>query len=158
MKYLKFIVIFLLYAIVCTSCDKKDEPETNWQNSTLCHQLIGTSWQLYSVVNYWDDGSEVNRSDRLRPQIYTFTNERANVNYALCKTPLVLEMYNTESGTTDKGTWFIIGDKWISGNVSPSIQGDVVAFTSDCLQLRFDYDDPEGCGCDYSIDYYNRVY
>lgn len=158
MKHLRYLLFFALCAIICTSCDKEDEPSKGWQDSTLCQQLVGTSWQLYSIVFYWNDGTEADRSDRLRPQIYTFTNESANVNYSSCKNPLVLEMYNTDSGKTEKGTWFIIGNKWINGNVSPSIQGDVVALTSDCLQLRFDYDDPEGCGCDYSIDYYQRVY
>lgn len=66
-------------------------------------------------------------------------------------------MYDSDSGETKQGTWFIIGDKLINGNVSPSIQGDVVALTSDCLQLRFDYDDPIGCGCDYSISYYKKT-
>lgn len=159
MKHLKFHFFLLsLCSIIFTSCDKEDEPDINWYKSSLCEQLVGTSWQLYSIVDYWNDGTEASRSDRLRPQIYTFTNESANVNYALCKNPFVLEMYNTDSGITEKGTWFIIGDKWINGNVSPSIQGEVVGLTSDCLQLRFDYDDPVGCGCDYSIDFYKRVY
>ncbi len=67
-------------------------------------------------------------------------------------------MYNTDSGITKKGTWFIIGNKWIAGNVSPTIHGDVVALTSECLQLRFDFDDLIECGCDYSIEYYKRIY
>lgn len=161
MKTIKLFKVLLTFSIclsLCTSCDKEDEPNADWQNSTLCHQLVGTSWQLYSIINYWDDGTEVSQSNRLRPQIYTFTNQLANVSYTSGSNPYVLAMYNTETGTTVTGTWFIIGYKWINGNVSPSIQGDVVSLTENCLQLRFDYDDPVGCGCDYSIDYYQRVY
>lgn len=145
-----------LCLVITTGCDK-DEPNQNWQSSILCQQLINTSWQCYSIVNYWNDGSESRRSDRIRPQIYTFKNESANANYVLCKTPLVLEMYNTDSSETKIGTWFIDNNKRIISNVSPSISGDVVSLTSDCLQLRFDYDDPEGCGCDYSVSYYKNI-
>ncbi len=158
MKYLKIFFILDICLSLCTACRESEEPCTSWQDSKLSQQLIGTSWQLYSIIDYWDDGTEISQSNRVRPQIYTFTNQLANITYATCKNPYILEMYNTESEETKQGTWFIIGSKWINGNISPSIQGEVVALTSDCLQLRFDYDDPIGCECDYSIEYYKRVY
>lgn len=158
MKNLKFLFIFSLCCILCSACDKENEPETAWQNSELCHKLAGKSWQLYSIINYWADGSEVSQSNRLRPQIYTFRNTPAYfANSTNIHQPYVLEMFDTNTNETKQSYWYL-DEKYLWGMSSPSIMGEVVSLTSDCLQLRFDFDDPIGCGCDYSVSFYQRVY
>jgi len=157
MKNFKLFFIVTLCLVLCAACDNEDEPDISWQSSVLCHQLVGTSWQLYSIVDYRADGSEVSQSNRLRSQIYTFKNSLADVgNSTHSHKPYVLEMYDTDTNETEQSYWWLDG-KYLWGMSSPSIMGDVVSLTSDCLQLRFDYDDPIGCGCDYSIYYYQRV-
>lgn len=152
MNYLKNLLTISVVFLFVTSCNKEDDPIKNWQDSRLCHELIGTSWQLYSIIDYLDDGSEVGQSNRLRPQIYTFTDVLAPSG----TNRYVLEMYDSDSNITKKSEWYINGT-FLWGFSSPSIMGDIVSFTNDCLQLRFDYGDPIGCGCDYSISFYKRV-
>lgn len=162
MKPLKCI---LLTALVLTlsnmliSCSKDDEPDDSWKDSELCHKLVGTSWQLYSIVDYWNDGSEARRSDRLRPEIYTLTGQNSDeTNLVNCRRPYISQMYDTNTNETKTSNWWLMeNNTWLHTGHSPCMQGKVVYISSNELQLRFDYDDPEGCGCDYSIEYYKAV-
>ena len=76
--FIKLLYILVLSGLIpiLSGCGTNDEgPDYSWKDSSLCHQLIGTSWQLYSIAWYHNDGMEVKRSDGLRPIIYTFTDE-----------------------------------------------------------------------------------
>lgn len=97
MNFIRNLFTLFIVIIFVTSCSKEDEPYKNWQDSELCHKLIGTSWQLYSFVAYCNDGSEYFRSDGLRPQIHTFTNVPATSNNSF-----ILEVYDSDRNITEK--------------------------------------------------------
>lgn len=147
---------FVIAAMICiSSCDKEDEPIGQWKDGALCQKLIGTSWQLYLIVDYWNDGSIADQSERLRPQIYSFTDKIPKNNFGKWDS-YEIEMRNINDNSIQKGSWCLDGN-YLWSSVSPSIMGEIISISSSELQLKFEYDNPEGCGCDYSIDYYRRV-
>lgn len=73
-KWILIFAIFIGFSLLCNSC-KDDEPDLSWTKSELSQRLIGTQWQLYSIVDYWNDGTEKRRYDKLRPQIFYYTSE-----------------------------------------------------------------------------------
>lgn len=157
-NFVYFCISSLITIAGVASCNNDDEPNESWKDSTLCKQLVNTNWQLYSIVDYWGDEKEVDRSDRVRPQVFTFTSEPCP---DFPKRYLMYE-YNTIIDEIKSGPWYIDGDFIYTGAGMVGPFGTIVKLTSSEFEVRYDYADndeeAQQYGCDYGIEYYSRVY
>lgn len=125
-----------------SSCNEDVKSDDDWKNSTLCHQLIGTSWQRCSSVIYSKDGSIAYEDNDVSPYVHTFTDKEINnENLAEHKHRYVLEAYNINTKETTSGDWYLISDKTLHAWCAPSFYGEVISISSDYLKIRTDYDD-----------------
>lgn len=151
-KILTFAMI-IGFSLFCNSC-KDDEPDMSWTKSELSQKLIGTQWQLYSIVDYWSDGTETGRSDRLRPQIFYYSSEPYE-NYSVDGLQMLkVSYYDTDTGETRTAGWCIDGNYLHTGlNLAP--MGTIVTLTPTEFKVRYDYattaEEAQKYGCFYSI-------
>lgn len=148
------ILIALFISMLITSCSDEVQSEDNWKESSLCHQLIGTSWQQCSLTIHSKDGSIAYEDNDVRSYVYTFTNQEVNNEHlSEYKHRYVLEVYNIETKETKYGDWYLAGEKILYASCTPPFNGEVISLSSEYLKIRTDYDDnsPITGELDYSI-------
>lgn len=151
------VIIVFGFSLFLTSCEE-DKLDLSWTKSELSQKLIGTQWQLYSIVDYWIDGSEVRRSDGLRPQIFYYSSEPyANFSFNGLQM-LKVSYYDTKTGETRSAGWCIEGNYLRTGlNLAPL--GTIVMLTPTEFKVRYDYattvEEAQNYGCFYSISSYH---
>lgn len=151
-----FLIFFVTCSVVACSDDKPAEMDDSWKKTTLCSQLSNTSWQLYSIVWYSENGIEVDRSDWVRPGIFTLTSEDYSDN-DVSTTYWNGKIYAPLSFKVDgeyEGYWYIADNTLVTSKVI--FWGQIHNVSSDQLQLILYYDEPID-GSAYQIEYYKRV-